>query len=136
MLGRLKAALEATGLLFAAFGWSKAPSGDYGVFAPDGANDLYAEDLHAETALEGTVDYFTRDASDAPVAAIEAALESVETLAWYLNSVQYESDSGYIHYEWVFQDAGVDPEPTPEPEPEPEPTPDPEPEPTPDPEGG
>lgn len=105
MLDKVKAALDATGLPFAAFGWSEAPAGDYGVFAPDGANDLYAGDSHAETATIGTVDYFTRQHPAEAVAAIQEALESAEGVAWYLNSVQFESDSGYIHFEWVVQEA-------------------------------
>ena len=101
MLSDLVTALDATQLKFAHFGWSKAPAGDYGVYAEDGANDLNADDLHAEKAVQGTVDYFTRDDSGAPQATIEAALEGV--CAWYLNSVQFEEDTGYIHYEWVFE---------------------------------
>jgi len=98
----LVTALTNTGLKFAHFGWSKAPSGDYGVYAEDGANDLIAGNKHIEKALQGTVDYFTRDATGAPKTTIEAALDSVP-VAWYLNSIQYESDTGYIHYEWVFE---------------------------------
>ena len=101
MLSDLITALDATKLPFAHFGWSKAPAGDYGVYAEDGANDLNADNLHAEKAVQGTVDYFTRDDSGAPQATIEAALEGV--CAWYLNSVQFEEDTGYIHYEWVFE---------------------------------
>lgn len=95
-------ALAATGCQFAHFGWSRAPEGDYGVYAEDGANDLEANNVHAERAVQGTVDYFTRDDSGAPQAAIEAALEGVPC-AWYLNSVQFEEETGYIHYEWVFE---------------------------------
>ena len=95
-------ALDKTGLKFAHFGWSKAPSGDYGVYAEDGANDLVAGNLHVEKVLQGTVDYFTRDDSGTPKRTIEAAMDSVP-VAWYLNSIQFEPDSGYIHYEWVFE---------------------------------
>lgn len=101
MLSDLVTALDATKLAFAHFGWSKAPAGDYGVYAEDGANDLNADDIHAEKAVQGTVDYFTRDDSGTPQATIEAALEGV--CAWYLESVQFEEDTGYIHYEWVFE---------------------------------
>lgn len=101
-MDELKAALDNTGLAFAHFGWSKAPAGDYGVYAEDGANDLEANNIHAERAVQGTVDYFTRDDSGAPQAAVEAALESVPC-AWYLNSIQFEEETGYIHYEWVFE---------------------------------
>ena len=101
-MNELALALTNTGLKFAHFGWSKAPAGDYGVFAEDGANDLIAGNVHVEKVLQGTVDSFTRDDSGAPKATIETALESVP-VAYYLNSVQFESDSGYIHYEWVFE---------------------------------
>ena len=101
-MGELINALAATGYQFAHFGWSKAPSGDYGVYAEDGANDLIAGNKHVEKVLQGTVDYFTRDDSGTPKATIEAALDSVP-VAWYLNSIQFENDTGYIHYEWVFE---------------------------------
>ena len=37
--------------------------------------------------------------------AIEAALEAARC-AWYLNSIQFEQDTGYVHLEWVFQTVG------------------------------
>ena len=101
----LVTALTATGLQFAHFGWSKAPAGDYGVYAEDGANDLIAGNVHRERVIEGTVDYFTRDATLACKATIETALNGCGA-AWYLNSVQFENDTGYIHLEWVFQVMG------------------------------
>ena len=104
-MSELETALTATGLKFAHFGWSKAPSGDYGVFAEDGSNDLIAGNVHTERIIEGTVDYFTRDAALACKALIEAALNGCGC-AWYLNSIQFEDDTGYIHLEWVFQTQG------------------------------
>lgn len=104
-LQTLKDALTATGLPFAHFAWAKgAPEllGDHGVYAEDGANDLYSGDIHAEHVIEGTVDYYTRDGSGAPQAAIESALNN-GLIAWYLNSIQFEEETGYVHYEWVFQ---------------------------------
>ena len=103
MPDKLKAALNATGLLFAEYAWSEAPRGDYGVYGMGGENDLHANDMHAERATEYTVDYFTRRPPAEVVPTIEAALESMEGCAWYLNSVQYENDSGYLHLEWVAQ---------------------------------
>ena len=100
-MNTLETALVSTGFSFAQFGWSHAPAGDYGVWADDGANDLEADDVHAEHILEGTIDYFTRDPSLTPKRTIEAALDGV--VAFYLNSIQYEEDTGYIHYEWVYQ---------------------------------
>lgn len=129
-MDELISALEATGYPFAHFGWSRAPEDDYGVYAEDGANDLIAGDSHVEKAVEGTVDFFTREI-DADViyagggevyetvtgtlygwfdrlpakTAIEYALNEARC-AWYLNSVQFEPDTGYVHLEWVFQTAG------------------------------
>lgn len=97
----LQTLLSSTNYKFAQYGWSKAPSGDYGVWADDGANDLYAGDIHAEHANQGTIDYYTRDASGTPKTTIEAVLDGV--VAYYLNSIQYENDTGYIHYEWVYE---------------------------------
>lgn len=101
-MDELKTALLSTGYKFAHYGWSKAPAGDYGVYAEDGANDLIAENVHVEKVLQGTVDYFTRDDSGEPKQTIETALDSVP-VAYYLNSIQFESDTGFIHYEWVFE---------------------------------
>lgn len=103
MLEQLKTALDATCLPFAFAAWSEAPSGDYGVYTPDGANDLEADDQHAEKAITGTVDYFTRSDGGEAKALIEEALDSLEGCAWVLNSVQYERDSGYLHLEWAFE---------------------------------
>lgn len=95
-------ALTVTSYNFAHYAWSHAPAGDYGVYAEDSSNDLNADDGHAEKALEGTLDYFTRDDSGTPQATIEAVLEGLN-VPWYLNTIQYEDDTGYIHYEWVFE---------------------------------
>lgn len=100
-MSALETALTSTGLPFAQYGWSHAPTGDYGVWADDGANDLEADDRHTEHVIEGTIDYFTRDPSLTPKTAIESAIDGV--VAWYLNSIQYEEDTGFIHYEWVYQ---------------------------------
>ena len=76
----------------------------YGVWAEDGANDLHADNAHAEKLAEGTVDWFTRDDAMPAKPIIEAALTAAGC-AWYLNSIQMEDDTGYIHLEWVFQGA-------------------------------
>ena len=95
-------ALNATGLSFAHYGWSKTArelDEDHGVVAENGGEDFIANDIHLERATTGTVDYFTRDNSDSPRSTIEAVLN--QYCAWQLNSVQFEEDTGYIHYEWV-----------------------------------
>ena len=93
--------LTAQGFRCAHYAWSHAPAGDYVVWAEDGANDLGADDHHVEHVTQGTLDLFTRDDSGTPRTTIEAALDG--RCAWYLNSIQFEDDSGYIHYEWVWE---------------------------------
>lgn len=87
---------------FAAWGWSHAPSGDYGVISMDGQTELKAGDHQGEKIPEGTIDWFTRNPSGSVPAEVEAVLDQFGA-AWYLNSIQYESDTGLIHYEWVWQ---------------------------------
>lgn len=123
--------LESTGYSWAAFGWAKAPKGDYGVYSLDGENDLIAAGKHAEKAIRLSLDYFTR-AIDRKViygprpadgymtttpglyahfdhypckTAIEAALDRANC-AWYLNSVQFEDDTGFVHFEWIVEVLG------------------------------
>ena len=93
-------ALNSTGYSFAHYGWSKAPESEYGVYAEEAGRDFIADGLHVETGTTGTIDYFTRDDTGTPRATIEAALNGV--CAWYLNSIQYEDDTGLIHLEWVW----------------------------------
>lgn len=101
MLEELFLALQATGYAFAHYAWSKAPDGDYGTYSESNGNDLIADDKHIERGTEGYINLFTRDDTDTPRVKIETALNSMN-IAWNLNSVQYENDTGYIHYEWEF----------------------------------
>ena len=87
---------------FAAWGWSHAPSGDYGVISMDGQTELKAGDRQGEKIPEGTIDWFTRNPSGGVPAEVEAVLDQFGA-AWYLNSIQYESDTGLLHYAWVWQ---------------------------------
>lgn len=98
----LVTALEATGLPFAHYGWSKAPKGDYGVYAEWGENTLYAGNRHGERVTQGSVHYFTRDSSGSFKDMIEAALD-IAGAAWYLDTIQFEEDTGYIHLEWAWE---------------------------------
>ena len=74
----------------------------YIVWMEDGANDLTADNVHAERCYEGTIDLFTKTEGDDLIQAVPSALEGIGA-AYYLNSVQYEEDTGLIHYEWVWQ---------------------------------
>ena len=53
-------------------------------------------------SIQGTIDYFTKQDFDENVDRIQAALTAA-CISFYLNSVQYEDETEYIHYEWVFE---------------------------------
>ncbi len=71
------------------------------------AEDIQAESFWADSkmtlqAIQGTVHYFTRDEYDSNFGKIQSALNTLG-ISWRLNSIQYEDDTRYIHYEWVWE---------------------------------
>lgn len=78
----------------------------YIVWQEDGANDFLAGNRHVEKAFTGTIDLYTLEDGDPLIEAIPKALNQSETIAWYLNSIQYEEDTELIHYEWVWETYG------------------------------
>lgn len=71
------------------------------------AEDMEGGSSHADNrkdkqSIQGTIDYFTRTEFDEMVDKIQEALDTAE-IPYYLNSVQYEDETGYIHYEWVWE---------------------------------
>lgn len=74
----------------------------YFVWQEDGANDLAAGNVHVERAVQGTTDLFTKQEFD-PWADQLGESFSRHGVAWYLNGVDYEEDTGFFHYEWVWE---------------------------------
>lgn len=74
----------------------------YFVWQEDGRNDLLADGVHAEGAVTGSTDLFTKQEFDPWVEAFQASLDATG-ISWVLNSVQYEEDTGFIHYEWYWE---------------------------------
>lgn len=72
----------------------------YFVWQEDGADDFEADDIHAEKAMIGTTDLFTKQEFDPWRDDLEAALDADPDITWSLISVQYEMETGYWHYEW------------------------------------
>jgi len=78
-------------------------TGNYVVWAEDGqAGSVWADGKMTEQAVSGTIDYFTKTEYDPNFAKIQAALDLIG-LSYRLNSIQYETATKYIHYEWVWQ---------------------------------
>lgn len=76
----------------------KAP---YAIWQEEGAEDFHANNAVAESAVSGSTDYFTKEDFDRAVDRIQDMFAKNGFL-WRLNSVQYESETGLIHYEWVW----------------------------------
>lgn len=102
MLDDLITALDGTGYAFAQYAWSKAPDGDYGTIGAYGEQNLWADGYQQEQDLICVVSYYTRDPSGTPRKTIEAAFAAAD-VSWYVESISFESDSGYIHYTWTVE---------------------------------
>lgn len=100
----LIASLNQTGIDFAEGEWRNADRlACYGVYSLDGGQDLGADNHHAERFVEGTIDLFVHGSrGDTERATVESALENTDVF-WRINSGPlYERETGYTHYEWVF----------------------------------
>lgn len=74
----------------------------YIVWAEDGANDLAANNEHAEKVLTGTVDLFTRQEADPLISSIPSTMGRIP-VAYSLSVVQYEEETGLLHYTWDWE---------------------------------
>lgn len=78
-------------------------SDQYMVWSEDGEGaPMEADNQKQEQVLSGYIDYFTRSANDANIEMLQRLLKSAE-ISFSLHSVQYEEETGYIHYEWKFE---------------------------------
>lgn len=76
---------------------------NYIVWQEDGADSIQsADDKVILRAITGSVDYFTKTEYDPIVKQLEQAMNESD-MSWYLESIQYEEDTGYIHYEWNWE---------------------------------
>lgn len=73
----------------------------YFVWQEDGGNDFIADGKHVEKAVTGTSDLFTKNEFDPWKKEFESALDDAN-IPWALNSVDYEEDTGFYHYEWTW----------------------------------
>lgn len=61
-----------------------------------------ADGIKIEQEVRGTVDYYTLLEFDPIFDQIQASLNGLVSTAWELADVQYEEDTGLIHYSWDF----------------------------------
>lgn len=74
----------------------------YCVWAEDAeGSSVEGDDYKLEQAIQGTIDLYTKTEYDPFGDAIQTALRAAK-VSFYLNSVQYEDETGFIHHEWVW----------------------------------
>lgn len=75
----------------------------YIVWAEDGSGtDLSSNNKKQIQVVQGTIHLYTKQEFDPFVEQIQSALTEFG-ICWTLNSVQYEDEVKFIHYEWVFE---------------------------------
>lgn len=81
----------------------KGTKSPYAVWGEDGQGQAeHTDNRMTGQAIQGTVDYFTREENDPAFAKLQKSL-SLHGIPYYLRSVQYEEDTGLIHYQWVWE---------------------------------
>lgn len=74
----------------------------YIVWQEDGANFFRGDNRHAEYMLTGTIDVFSKTEFDPLFDGVINAVNQVDNSTITINSVQYEDETGLIHYEYAF----------------------------------
>lgn len=82
--------------------YQRMQSDRYFVWQEDGGNDLEADGVHAEQAVTGFTDLFTRVEFDPWADALGESFNRAG-ISWSLRDVQYEEDTGIIHWTWDWQ---------------------------------
>lgn len=78
-------------------------SSRYFTWQEDGTNQFSANNKCQEKAVTGTTDLFTKKEFDPWVAAFEESINNETDIAWSLNSIQFEEETGFWHYEWTWE---------------------------------
>ena len=92
------------GVQFAEYEWKTRPAGDFGTVQIDFEAEVDTGDNEKQDrAWEGSIDLYTHGAGTAAMAAVESVLAECCECSWYLNSEQYEQETGLVHREYVFQ---------------------------------
>lgn len=71
------------------------------------AEELESGNLHGDNekrnqVIQGTIDLYTSQDLDPLIDVVQDRLRQAK-ISFKLNSVQYEEETGYIHYEWVWE---------------------------------
>lgn len=73
----------------------------YFVWQEESRDDLIANGRHGEKAQRGRTSLYTKLEFDPWKDDFEGALDAAG-IAWQLNSTQFEEDTGFWHFEWIW----------------------------------
>lgn len=92
---------------FVHFSWDPAPDTDFGVYAEEDESLFRSDNRHSEKTTLVYVNLYTRDDTGATKDKIETYFNSLmngeNTLGWYVNTIQYEDETRFIHVEWIVE---------------------------------
>ena len=74
----------------------------YFVWIEDGSNDLEACNGHAEKAVTGVTDLYTKQEFDPWADALGESF-TLHGIAWNLVTVDYEEETNFYHYSWDWE---------------------------------
>lgn len=74
----------------------------YFVWMEDGSNDLAADDIHAEKAVTGRTDLYTKIEFDPWVEEIEASFDAMGISVVRVLS-EYEDETRFYHHSWDWE---------------------------------
>ncbi len=74
----------------------------YILYGVDGTNNLMGSGKRAELCDVGYVELYTKEEKDPLIRKIPEAFEAFG-VSFFLNSVQYEEETGLLHYEWLWE---------------------------------
>ena len=93
-----------SGVTIKEYEFKTRPSGNHGTVQIDFEAEVdNGSDARQDRAFECSLDLFTHGKEMTLVAEVEGVLEKHCTGSWFLNSEQYERETGLIHREYVFQ---------------------------------
>lgn len=74
-------------------------SASYAVWCEYAGSDLLGDNSHTESGMGIDFDFFTKTEFDAVIDNIETKFDALGVY-WELSSIQYERETGFIHYHW------------------------------------
>lgn len=78
-------------------------SKDYIVWAESGeADSFHSDNRKDDQVITGTIDFFTKTEYSSVIDDIQEELNNAN-ISFSLNSVQFEEETRFIHYEWIFE---------------------------------